>query len=387
MTEKSLFWNGISIGDADAYATGSGYPLSDANYVSPTHDIFFRAVLNGTGNRGVLKGWGNELAVTGIATPISIATGGAVVYGLFYENMAILTGPGNPVAIIPSPIVDTRIDRIVVRRNWATQTARVTRIAGVEGGAAPAITQSPKPSGSGIYDIPLCSLSVTTGGVITITDERQYCLLPSTYLPNSFGTASLVNDSVVWADRATRTKILFLGGSDLQPNVNAGHFQYDNAQVLTQVGPPTWGGAANEKAWRTTGASWNYRGLYTTFAIPADYASGAMTSYVWWVNNAVVAPVFSIATTFQVWPNSGLTPAYGMGGNLTTTAVALSGAVGDVFRTVGASISGSCTPLYGGSKPCLDPYSIVHYFVSFYNTAGAEDINILGIEFNYAGYT
>jgi len=392
MTQISLHWDGASIGDANLLtvnaADGIGYRLSNANYESYFIDRMSRALWNGTGNRGVLINWTNELAVTRVdADTVSIDLGAAIIYGLFYENdTAAVTKD------VTLPSNDTRYDRVVVRRYWATQTARIAVITGIEGGGIPDMIQSPAPSGSGIYDIPLATVQVdkTTGiPVAGITDDREYCAFPTGFADDAFDATHLAADSVDWTDRATRTKRLFLGGGDLEPNVNAGHFQYGNmGTYLTQVGPPVWGGAANEEAWRTTGASSDNRGLYITFRVPADYASGSIGTYVWWVNNAVVAATFYLRTTFQVWPDSNIVPRYGAGGSLTTTSASGGGAVSTVTRSTGVNIGTSgCTYLYATPTTCIISDSIIHYYVAFYNTAGAEDIGIMGIELVYTGYT
>jgi hypothetical protein len=111
---------------------------------------------------GFFPGYGNELAPTGAAPNVNIDTGAASVYGYDYDN-------DSAVAVnIPTPIGDTRIDRIVLRASWAAQTIRVTRIAGIEGGAAPAIVQTPGVT----WDEMICQVSITVGGVITVTNER-----------------------------------------------------------------------------------------------------------------------------------------------------------------------------------------------------------------------
>jgi len=78
MTERSGFWDG-AIGDGGPYA------------MADMHDWFFRMLLNGTGDRGVLKWWLNALEVSGSASPVTIATGAAIIYGLFYESDAATT--------------------------------------------------------------------------------------------------------------------------------------------------------------------------------------------------------------------------------------------------------------------------------------------------------
>jgi hypothetical protein len=105
------------------------------------------------------------LAVSGAASPVSVATGAALVYGLPYENTAIVT------QAIATPSVGTTGHRIALRASWAAQTVRVVDIASADGTAAiPALVQSPGVT----YDIPLATLTITTGGVITVTDARVF---------------------------------------------------------------------------------------------------------------------------------------------------------------------------------------------------------------------
>lgn len=105
-----------------------------------------------------------KFVATGSASPVAIGTGRALVYGTWYENDAGVN------VVIPTPAASTRIDRIVARKSWAAQTVRITRIAGTEGAGAPAITQVAGTT----WDMPICQVSITTGGVITITDERDF---------------------------------------------------------------------------------------------------------------------------------------------------------------------------------------------------------------------
>jgi len=93
-----------------------------------------------------------------------------MVDGKWYVNDANLD------VNIPSAVGagNTRIDRIVLRANWAGYEVAVTRIAGTDAASPtwPAITQI---SGT-TYDILLCRVLVTTAGVVTVTDERVWAL-------------------------------------------------------------------------------------------------------------------------------------------------------------------------------------------------------------------
>lgn len=156
MAESSILWTTNGTGDG----INSGYTQAQM------HEMF-RALFAGrntTNLGGVVQDYLNKLAVTGAASPVAIDTGAAIVYGLPYFNSASVT------VAIPTPSVSTRIDYIVLRAGWVAQTVRITRVAGTEGEGAPALTQS-----AGVtWDIPLATASITTGGVITVTDARQW---------------------------------------------------------------------------------------------------------------------------------------------------------------------------------------------------------------------
>jgi hypothetical protein len=150
MAESSLPWAGTATGDAG--------PYSDDQWSDTWRKLF----TSDRTKQGVIQGYGNELAVTGVTSPVAVNTGAAMDDGKFYENTASVN------VVIPTPGGATRIDRIVLRKDFAGQTVRITRIAGTEGAGAPAITQTDGTT----WDIPLAQVSITTGGVITVTDER-----------------------------------------------------------------------------------------------------------------------------------------------------------------------------------------------------------------------
>ena len=155
MSEFSLFWPTGTTGDgANTY--------TDMQLFS-----WLRRTFNSdmAADRAVLKGYNGEMAVTAGVGKVTVATGAAYVYGIPYELVAALG------VTIPTPVANTRTDRIVLRADWTAKTVRVTRIAGTEGAGAPAITQSP----GSVYDVKRAQVQITTGGVITVTDERQFC--------------------------------------------------------------------------------------------------------------------------------------------------------------------------------------------------------------------
>lgn len=115
--------------------------------------------------QGVLVGNAGELAVTGTSSPVSVNTGAAVVYGFIYRNT---TASG---VAIPTPVVGTTGHTIALRADYAAHTVRITRISSADGVATPpALTQIANTT----WDIPLATLTITTGGVITVTDARSF---------------------------------------------------------------------------------------------------------------------------------------------------------------------------------------------------------------------
>ena len=151
MTESSLPWDGDTGGEPAA--AGDAGPYSSGDW----DDIYAAAF-----GDGVMPGDGDELAVSGTSSPVSVGTGGAWVNGKYYRNSAALD------IAVATPVASTRIDRIVLRADYTAQTVRAVRLAGSEGGAAPALTQS-----DGVtWEISLAQVSITTAGVITVTSER-----------------------------------------------------------------------------------------------------------------------------------------------------------------------------------------------------------------------
>jgi len=174
MTEKSIMWTTGATGDgATAY--------TQAEVIRWLRQTF----IGDDTNEGVCKNYLNELEVTGVASPVAVNTGAAYVYGFPYWNTASVN------VAIPTPSSNTRIDRIVLEADWTAQTVRITRVAGTEGAGAPSLTQT-----DGVtWQIPLAQASITTGGVITVTDERVFVH------PNIEIESGMIADSI--ADAST----------------------------------------------------------------------------------------------------------------------------------------------------------------------------------------
>ena len=174
MAESSLFWDGATVGDHG--------PYGDADLC----DTFFAAVFGSSANKGVLRGWGNELEVAIVAgNTVSVASGGAFVHGGWYENTAShnLTGLANN-------------DYVVIRRAWvaspappigiAANSARLTFVAALTQDAALAT----------YWDVPLARVTVVAGVVTAIADLREFCEFSTEIIQSGVSTDAIQDNSL-----------------------------------------------------------------------------------------------------------------------------------------------------------------------------------------------
>lgn len=151
-------------------------------------DFWRSLLLNSITTEGVLPTYNGELAVSGTSSPISMAVGAAIVYGYWYLNDTLKS------IAVSTPAIGTTGKRVVLRVDWAAQTVRVVLLTSSDGVATiPSLTQTAGTT----YEIPLASLTITTGGVIAVTDQRSYCHF-----------ATRVNATMLDTDAVTATKIL-----------------------------------------------------------------------------------------------------------------------------------------------------------------------------------
>jgi hypothetical protein len=158
MATKSFFWTTNAAGSGDQQASYSQADLAE----------MFRGLAEGViANHPELDAL--ECSDGG-ANTVDVDTGMAIVDGVGFISSAVenvnipsASGGGN-----------TRIDRIVVRVDWASFEATIHRIAGTDAGSptAPVITQTSETT----YDLMLCQVLVDTSGNVTVTDERVWAL-------------------------------------------------------------------------------------------------------------------------------------------------------------------------------------------------------------------
>lgn len=176
MAERSYFWDTTGSGDTDTLAQQDATRIFGLIFSPRLSDEGGLGSLGGviptpmsitpSSVRGVLRGYVNELAVSGNTSPLSVATGGALVAGFWYVSDAVTS------VTIATPASATRIDLLVLRASYLDRTVRITSITGTEGGSAPSLVRIVNE----MWDIPLAQLSITTGGAITVTDQRSFAM-------------------------------------------------------------------------------------------------------------------------------------------------------------------------------------------------------------------
>jgi hypothetical protein len=157
MTEISKPWDGTTSGDAVA----APYTADEWSAIQST--IGAGAAI-ATYKGGVARDELSELLLSGVASPLTIASGRALVNGYWYEN-------DSNVSVTVTATPSTRVDRIVLRLTYGTPNIRITRLAGTDGSATPPSLVNNGTS----WDIPLWKFTISSSGTIgTIVDERGY---------------------------------------------------------------------------------------------------------------------------------------------------------------------------------------------------------------------
>ena len=236
MTEYSLLW-----------ATGTSGDGTDAYTSDETRKLWLAMFSN-----GVFKGYLNGLAVTGTASPIAVNTGAAIIQGHPYFNTASVS------KTISTPSTGTTGLRVVVRVDWLGRVAstvtpplypatnqyeaRIVVITNEDGTAA---IPDPITTDADTYDLTLATGTITTAGVIALTDARTY--------------AKARREDIAAADISNRTRSFFVNADVYYGYEWAGtgytylHRDNINGRLMSSVDSAFY--------------------ARTGFLIPADYAS------------------------------------------------------------------------------------------------------------------
>jgi hypothetical protein len=232
MAERSQFWNTGTTGDGTTTITQA----QTTEWANDTFTPRAGTSPNPNTSQGVLRGVMNELAVTGTASPVSVAAGAAYVAGFFYKNDAAVS------VTIPTPTGNTRIDRIVLRASYGTtRTVRITRIAGTEGsGSPPALTQTVNTT----WDIPLARVSITTGGVITITDDRAFAQFATNHVKRDGDT--MTGGLTIDLGASSAAPLTLTGAAPVLTQIETDQAANNRRWIIAPVNGTLWGAAVND---------------------------------------------------------------------------------------------------------------------------------------------
>lgn len=151
MAERSMPWTTTGSGNATAY--------TESQTVQ-----FFGSLFHQDQSWGVLRDYLNELTPSVSSGNIAIATGAAMIQGYWYLNDASKT------ITVTTPSIGTTGYRVVLRITFASDTIEAVLLSSSDGvSALPALTQN-----TTIWEESICSFTKTTGGVVTLTDTRQF---------------------------------------------------------------------------------------------------------------------------------------------------------------------------------------------------------------------
>jgi hypothetical protein len=204
VTETSRPWLGDTIGDCG--------PYSNDQWTQSWREAW----LGAKANRGPLIGSGTSpdeglwvRANSPAGASVVVSPGGALVHGVHYHNSADVV-----LAIVANTSGLTRIDSIILRKDWTSQTVRLIVKPGLPAASpvAPGLTQTD----GVLWEIPLADITVVDSFVsITqaeIRPNRHYAnAADGVYLYdvlNNSGVTLQTGDVVVWdatANRAVKT--------------------------------------------------------------------------------------------------------------------------------------------------------------------------------------
>jgi hypothetical protein len=190
MAETSMLWTTNGTG----HGVGSGY-------ASNRWQAFLRKMFmsDQVATACVLNGVDSELAVSGTASPLSVAAGAAIDHSFFYENDAAKA------LAVTTPVVGLTGGRVILEANWAAQTVTALAVRNTDGVAAiPALTQVANTT----WQVSLATFTITTGGVITLTDTRKKVKFSNVVYSGGFDSSAVDNTGIELSSGALRLKDL-----------------------------------------------------------------------------------------------------------------------------------------------------------------------------------
>ncbi len=268
-----------------------------------------------------------------------VQSGEAFIDGRHYLSDASIN------VAISTPVA-TRIDRIVLRRDATAQTVRVVALAGVAGGAMASLTQN-----ATTYEVDLWWVTITSGGVITLTDKRVFLASP--------GVRGAIDGSTITYDTSSKKiKVSSVTGAMLSALTITS--QITNSVSATGSGAGYLGSAASPAiALYATGAGsneklWDVHATNTTLAISTyTDANGAGANALVITRSGTAISSIAVGAAMTVaGAITATSAAITAGTTLTATtslSVGTSAAIGTTM-TVGSTLTVTGTGSFGAGN-------------------------------------
>jgi hypothetical protein len=198
MAQISMFWqtNGTGHGPATGYTDAYWRAFLEAAFV------------HNPDTQGVFR-YRDALEVTAGTGEVLVGIGAACIRGVFYQNGAEVH------LAVPAAVSGTTAHRVVVRVDFAAQTATLVLISAADGVNTP--PPAVQTEGT-LWDITLATASRVIGGTITVTDARTYLQYNGDVLDTVPALlARQGNSSTIWNEAGTTNytpeRVLMQAGS------------------------------------------------------------------------------------------------------------------------------------------------------------------------------
>lgn len=206
MTEISRPWTGTTLGDSGPYSADQWAQIYRSAFGNGAADSDSGPIMGS----GAAPDPGLTVSATGPASAsVNVSAGAALVHGTFYIDDATVN-----LAIASNVSGNPRIDTIILRKDWTSQTVRLTVLQGTPN-ATPVATNLTQTDGV-LWEVPLADIAVASGfsslAQSTITPRRVWAnVADGVYLNDILNNTAgilVAGDVVVrdaTADRAAKT--------------------------------------------------------------------------------------------------------------------------------------------------------------------------------------
>lgn len=249
---------------------------------------------------------------------VDVAAGRAWLNGHFYESDAVENLP-----LSPNASGNPRIDRIVVRLTYATNTVA---LAVLEGAPAPAPAQPALTQTAAVWEIPLASVAVANGYAQVLAadlDDERLAVPPPQWIVRRKTTAKVINTSVAETDLLNGEMILRaseIGAGGYARLRARGDWLHNVAgpnrqpRIRFKLGGTTlWDSNVDGTQYGASAVRWGWQADVLIAALGSEAAQWIVAEYEWEHINISGTAVLSAAGIGGLYNAGGTNATYGRG--------------------------------------------------------------------------